>query len=330
MVGNVQNYPIRHHHRLGPTRSTALVVGAAATAALIASATSAATRRRTGRATHQANEAPAARDVAETQSAGVGRVPLSGIAKRPRSGALPTPAAWATGLVAAVATVAWLRRPAGGKRRPLSFAVVDTETTGLDDAVERVIEVAVVHADGLGRLTDSFNWRVRPDDGRHGAEHVHHISEADLADAPSFGQVADRLAAALRGRTLVAHNAPFDTRFLLREYRRAGNTPPGALARPLCTLELASCLGMSPLRLSEVARSLGTPQPATAHRALDDAVATAQLLTPLLNRAGIARANELPLVDGTKPRPARPRRRSLRFRRFLRRPLASREPSRRL
>lgn len=95
----------------------------------------------------------------------------------------------------------------GGKRLPLPFAVVDTETTGLDATVDRVIEIAVVHADGLGSLTNTFTWRIRPDDGRHGAEHVHHISEADLVDAPTFGEILDEVTGALRGRTLVAHNA---------------------------------------------------------------------------------------------------------------------------
>ncbi|CCM65074.1 MAG TPA: 3'-5' exonuclease [Candidatus Microthrix parvicella] len=200
------------------------------------------------------------------------------------------------GLVAG-ATIVWLRRPAGGKRLPLPFAVVDTETTGLDATVDRVIEIAVVHADGLGSLTNTFTWRIRPDDGRHGAEHVHHISEADLVDAPTFGEILDEVTGALRGRTLVAHNAPFDIRFLTREYERAGRPAPATLAGPLCTLDLARRLGMAPLRLAEVARALKSPLPATAHRATDDAVATAKLLRPLLNRAGVASARELPLID---------------------------------
>ena len=54
---------------------------------------------------------------------------------------------------------------------------------------------------------------------------------------------------------------------------------------------------MAPLRLAEVARALKSPLPATAHRATDDAVATAKLLRPLLNRAGVASARELPLID---------------------------------
>lgn len=252
-------------------------------------------------------------------------MPLRNLAERFLCGACACPiASTISGLSATAATVVWLRRPAGGKRRPLLLAVVDTETTGLDDAIERVIEVAVVHADGLGRLSDTFSWRVRPDDGRHGAEHVHHISQADLADEPTFGEVAESISHSLRGRTLVAHNAPFDTRFLASEYRRAGLAMPSALLRPLCTVDLASRLGMSPLRLSEVARALGTPQPATAHRAIDDAVATAQLLKPLLTRAGIASADELPLVDGTKPRPAPTRREATRLQRIRRQLLSGR------
>ncbi|MCB1028561.1 MAG: 3'-5' exonuclease [Microthrixaceae bacterium] len=304
------NYPIRHHHRLGVLRSTALVAAAGSVAALTATL---AARRWSRRAAHPRRAQVSNRSIEQHDDTGTEDVP-------PRNRTTPwpsgRPSGSTSGFLAAVAAVAaatgavvWLRRPAGGGRAPIGFAVVDTETTGLDQALDRVIEVAVVHADGLGNLTDTFSWRTRPDDGRHGAEHVHHISQADLASAPTFAQVTDRLNRALDGRTLVAHNAPFDTRFLAAEYRRAGRPVHPALLRPLCTVELASRLGMAPLRLSAVARALGSPQPATAHRATDDAVATAQLLTPLLNRAGIARAGELPLVDGTRPRDAPQRRR---------------------
>lgn len=340
-MDNHPSYPIRRHHRLGPLRSTVLVASATTAAALAAAAatrlasattthrspptnarwarrTSATTARWTRRAPQPNTGAAPDNQAVVDHETGAGRVPPRNIAKRFLCGALPAPTTVGTGigLIAGAATIVWLRRPAGGKRRPLSFAVVDTETTGLDVALDRVIEVAVVHADGLGRLTDTFTWRTRPEDGRHGAEHIHHISEADLADAPVFGEVADQVSQALRGRTLVAHNAPFDTRFLSREYARAGQAAPGALVRPMCTLELARKLGMAPLRLSEVARALGTPQPATAHRATDDAIATAQLLTPLLDRAGIAHANELPLVDGTRPHPKPRRPQPGRLRRF--------------
>lgn len=294
------SYPIRRHHRLGPARSAAVVAASTTIAALLTNAAA----KRWPRGTTPPAAKPAANGSADPSgAAGAQGVPPKNLAKRFLGGASCAPAAGTiSALVAAAATIAWLRRPAGGKRHPLPFAVVDTETTGLDDAIDRVIELAVVYADGVGNVSDTFTWRTRPEDGRHGAEHVHHISEADLAAAPTFPAIAGDLAEKLRGRTLVAHNAPFDTRFLAGEYRRAGQRVPTALLRPLCTLELASRLGMAPLRLSEVARALGSPQPATAHRATDDAVATAQLLAPLLDRAGIARGDELPLVDGSVPR----------------------------
>ena len=285
-VGTKTSYPIQHFHRLGTVRSAALVAASTAGAALLANAAAAIWSRR--RPAANAVDTPAGGETPPSTRS----VPLAAIAAT----------------AAAAVAIAWLRRPAGGRRRPLPFAVVDTETTGLDDALDRVLELAVVHADGRGAITDTFTWRTRPEDGRHGAEHVHHISRAELATAPPFSAVAHELSDALRGRVLVAHNAPFDTRFLASEYRRAGQSIPEALRRPLCTLELASRLGMAPLRLSEVARALGSPQPLEAHRATDDAVATAQLLSPLLDRAGIVHPRELPLVDGSVRRPAPVRR----------------------
>ncbi len=308
-VGIQTSYPIRHHHRLGTVRSVVLVALSSTLAGLLANAAAGQSRRPSAPTPSEATGTGRVPTTTRSEATGTERVPPRNLAKRFLGGICSVPVtAIAAAAAAGALTIAWLRRPAGGRRRPHPFAVVDTETTGLDQALDRVIELAVVHADGLGAITDTFTWRTRPEDGRHGAEHVHHISAADLASAPPFSAVAHELTDALRGRTLVAHNAPFDTRFLASEYRRAGQSVPAALRRPLCTLELAFRLGMAPLRLSEVARALGSPQPMEAHRATDDAVATAQLLSPLLDRAGIAHPRELPLVDGSVPRPAPTRR----------------------
>ena len=118
------------------------------------------------------------------------------------------------------------------------FAIIDLETTGLfPGGGDRVIEVAVVHADENGTITGEWDTLVNP--VRHvGAEHVHRIRAVDLIDAPRFETIAPRLIDLMSGRVLVAHNASFDRRFLETELARARMPLPPA-APVLCTMQLA-------------------------------------------------------------------------------------------
>lgn len=157
------------------------------------------------------------------------------------------------------------------------FAIIDFETTGLfPGGQDRVVEVAVVHADELGRVTGEWDTLVNP--GRDlGPQRIHHIQAADAMDAPTFAQIASRLVSLLEGRVLVAHNASFDTRFLLAELARLGYVPASPLVE-LCTMKLARDI------LPGSGRSLADCCDAydiaigDAHRASADTLATARLL----------------------------------------------------
>jgi len=162
------------------------------------------------------------------------------------------------------------------------YAVVDVETTGLDPATDRIVEIAVVRCDGQGRVEAEWSSLVQPDRDP-GAVAVHGITTDDLAGAPRFTQVAEPLAELLDGTVVTAHNLAFDAAFLHREWSRAGVTRPPLPG--LCTLALSRDL--HPRRpdgysLAACAAAADIPQP-EAHRALADARVTAALLAVLLS-----------------------------------------------
>lgn len=74
----------------------------------------------------------------------------------------------------------------------------------------------------------------------------------------------------LRGRVLVAHNAPFDYGFLAQEFQRANVRLP--VERRLCTLALNRRLSPATgdLKLGTLAAHYGI-KPSKAHDALEDA-----------------------------------------------------------
>ena len=105
--------------------------------------------------------------------------------------------------------------------RPL--CVVDLETTGVDPAVDRVVEVAVLKL-APGGAADLFHSRVNP--GRPvppAATAVHGIADIDVRAAPTFAALAPALARRLAGCDLAGFGvAGFDLPLLCAEFARAG------------------------------------------------------------------------------------------------------------
>jgi DNA polymerase-3 subunit epsilon len=105
--------------------------------------------------------------------------------------------------------------------------IFDTETTGLDNREDRVIEfggIELVNRFPTGR---TFHYYIHPQ-GRAihpDAQAVHGISAADLAGKPTFAELADELCGFIDGAMLVAHNANFDIGFLNAEFARIGRRP---------------------------------------------------------------------------------------------------------
>jgi hypothetical protein len=107
----------------------------------------------------------------------------------------------------------WARR----MLRPGAAAIVDTESTAIDGVI---IEIAAIDAyDGqmlLNTLVDPAGEPISP-----GAFAVHHISDAELADAPQWAEVLPRFLEAVGDREILAYNAPFDRDKLERTHRHA-------------------------------------------------------------------------------------------------------------
>ncbi|MER7164943.1 exonuclease domain-containing protein [Micromonospora sp. NPDC000207] len=166
------------------------------------------------------------------------------------------------------------------------YAVIDLETTGLRTSWhDRIVEVAVVHVDEAGEITDEWCSLVNPDRDL-GPQVIHGISATEARRAPRFEQLAGHLAGLLRGRVLTAHNLHFDVSFLLSEYQRVGIQVPLDPTNGLCTMRLASHFLPSVGRsLYDCCRIAGLP-PYQAHSALHDARAAAQLLGHYLTATG--------------------------------------------
>ncbi len=158
------------------------------------------------------------------------------------------------------------------------FAVVDTETTGLDPRYDRVVEIACLRMRG-GEIVDRLSSLVDPQRAIPArATAVHGIVDRDVANAPTLAALEARIRELARDAVVVAHNARFDLGFL-----------PFIADRPsICTMQFARRVVDAPNYRNETLRAFlrlerGAP-PKPAHRAEGDAETTAALLVELLRR----------------------------------------------
>jgi DNA polymerase-3 subunit epsilon len=116
----------------------------------------------------------------------------------------------------------------------------DTETTGLDPATgDRVIEVAALELVNDLPTGRHFHALIDPErDIPEEVTRIHGFSSVDLEGKPKFADIAADLVAFFGDARLIAHNAPFDFRFLEFEFARL-NLPPLDLERMVDTLVLA-------------------------------------------------------------------------------------------
>ena len=150
------------------------------------------------------------------------------------------------------------------------FAVVDTETNGLDWGSD-ILEIAIVtlHPVTLETLSE-FHSLLKPTiKNTVGRTDIHEIDMGMLKDAPILLDLADEIRLHLNGKILVSHNLEFDQEKLVDNIsHHGGQINPGT---GVCTLELTG------QKLTVVANKYGIPSP-KAHSALSDARVAAAVL----------------------------------------------------
>ena len=163
----------------------------------------------------------------------------------------------------------------------MEIAVIDLETTGFSPGNgDRIIEIGIVFLNSRLEHVRTFESLVNPECPVSSG--VHGISPEELTGSPTFSQLFDTLLLEL-GRTscLVAHNISFEMKFLRSEFGFVGSALPDELQQ-LCTMKAARELGIgSNQKLPTLIKEMGISMTGPSHRAMPDALATAELLRRL-------------------------------------------------
>ena len=167
---------------------------------------------------------------------------------------------------------------AGADGRPYDGPVVvlDFESTGLNTAKARIIEVGAVKL-VEGTVTETFQQLVNPGELLSPKiTEITGITDANLQGQPSAAEVLPKLLEFIGDAPIAAHNAAFDANLLRSELKRLNLKHDGPV---LDTLVYARKLypKLKSFRLGALCKHLGVSLK-NAHRAVHDAAATAQCL----------------------------------------------------
>lgn len=153
----------------------------------------------------------------------------------------------------------------------VTFTAFDFETTGLNPASDRIIELGAVTFRNF-EIIGEFQTLVDPEIPlERGASEITGITSDMLAGRPNVVQVLPQFLEFLSGSVLVAHNAGFDIAFLRAALQIAQLE---AVKNPLIDTQVLAQKAyprQKSYSLQSMVEFLGIP-PNNAHRALDDAI----------------------------------------------------------
>ncbi|MDO5576642.1 MAG: exonuclease domain-containing protein, partial [Fibrobacter sp.] len=161
------------------------------------------------------------------------------------------------------------------------FVALDVETTGLDFKRDRIIEIGAIRYIN-GAFEEEFSTFINA-----GVDIPQHITDltginnSQIAFAPSFGDIADKLLEFIGDKPLCGHQIEFDQTFLNEELKR--------ISKPLLTVQLLDTALLSRILLQHIPRfSLKAVSEYldvtlnNAHRALHDAKASGEVAVHLV------------------------------------------------
>jgi DNA polymerase-3 subunit epsilon len=164
----------------------------------------------------------------------------------------------------------------------LKFCVIDLETTGGNPETEKIIEVGILKIENR-KITEERSFLINPEkDIPEFVQKLTGIKKADVEFAPRIEEVIDEIVQFIGDSILVAHNTSFDIPFLngvLKKLQR-----PTVENKVICTNIMTKYLipDIMSSNLQYMSDIFGISH-SQAHRAIEDARATAMLLLKYLD-----------------------------------------------
>lgn len=165
----------------------------------------------------------------------------------------------------------------------IQFAVIDTETTGMNHEFNRVVDIGIVKLCG-GKITDKWETLINPKQTiPYWISNFTNIYDHMVINKQEFAQHLPKIQSMMKNCVFVGHNVDFDYSFLTYEFLRLGHKLD---MQKLCTVKLGRKLlpNLPNMKLDTLSDYYGI-HIENRHRALPDAMATALSLIELIKLA---------------------------------------------
>ena len=168
--------------------------------------------------------------------------------------------------------------------KDLTFIVVDVETTGLSPDQNELIEIGLVKVKNL-EIVDQFSSLIKPlNPVPPYVKQLTGLNDELLSTAPFFKDISDSILGYIEPDSIfVGHNVAFDFNMLNAAFWRIGIAN---LDMPTLDTQFIASLfypTLSSLKLSRLAEALEI-KPVKMHRAVNDALITAEILIKCCNK----------------------------------------------
>jgi len=158
-----------------------------------------------------------------------------------------------------------------------SIIIFDLETTGINIASDRIVEISFLKVDVNGNES-SKTFRVNPEMPiPEKASAIHGITDEDIKDSPPFNEIARSLARDFEGSDLAGYNSVrFDIPLLAEEFLRSG-VDIDLKRRKFIDVQVIF-MKMEPRTLTAAYKFFVGKELTDAHSALADTMATYEVL----------------------------------------------------
>lgn len=168
----------------------------------------------------------------------------------------------------------------------MRFIAFDLETTGTVPGVDRIVEIGAVLFNNF-EVESVFSTLINPQRSiPAGASAVNGITDDMVFDKPLIEDILPSFAEFCQDIPMVAHNAPFDSQFLLADIKRLELAAPRGVV--LDTLPIARKVfpGLPNYKLGTLVQHLKIPS-SNFHRAEEDATYCGRLFIEMTKRISI-------------------------------------------
>lgn len=176
----------------------------------------------------------------------------------------------------------------------MKFIAFDLETTGTVPGVDQIVEIGAVLFN-QGEVESVFSTLINPSKPiPSGASAVNGITDDMVIGKPSIELVLPSFAEFCMDYPMVAHNAPFDSQFLLSDIKKYELSGPRGVV--LDTLPIARKVfpGLPNYKLGTLVQHLKIPS-SNFHRAEEDATYCGKLFIEMTKRISIG--GKPPLIE---------------------------------